>query len=130
LSHCKEQQSDILTQSGRERDWPFGAACSGASPTAPTAVTPTFSTTTFSSNERVSTTSERGSELPLKGTYEGLETVGTVSSHHHLDAAGNATQLGHFTVTASGAVTVIQTRGLSMPYNNSATFDGTIDLGH
>jgi hypothetical protein len=31
---------------------------------------------------------------------------------------------------ASGSFTVVQTRGLSMPYNNSATFDGTIDLGH
>jgi hypothetical protein len=24
----------------------------------------------------------------------------------------------------------VQTRGLSMPYNNSATIDGMIDLGH
>jgi len=110
----------------------------------------------------------------------------TVPSHHHLDATGNATQLGRFTVTAdwtlaatgnfgtstwtaadgdelstsfarrgvvapptitftethtitsrpgrfanaSGTFTVVQTRGLSMPYNNSATIDGTIDLGH
>jgi len=30
----------------------------------------------------------------------------------------------------SGTFTVVQTRGLSMPYNNSATIDGTIDLGH
>jgi hypothetical protein len=105
-----------------------------------------------------------------------LETVGTVPSHHHLDATGNATHLGRFTVTAdwtlaatdnfgtstwtapdgdefstsfarrgvvapptitftetdiitgdtgrfanvSGTLTVVQTRGLSMPYNNSA----------
>jgi len=112
--------------------------------------------------------------------------VGTVPSHHHLDATGNATHLGRFTVTAdwtigtgggigtstwtaangdefstsfrrsgvvapptitftethtitggtgrfanaSGSFTVVQTRGLSMPYNNSATIDGTIDLGH
>ena len=124
--------------------------------------------------------------MPFKGTYEGLETVGTVSSHHHLDATGNATQLGRFTVTADwtlaatgnfgtstwtaadgdelstsftrrgafspttatftethtitpgtgrfanawGTFTVVQTRGLSMPYNNSATIDGTISLGH
>jgi len=115
-----------------------------------------------------------------------LETVGTVPSHHHLDATGNATHLGRFTVTAdwtlaptgnfgtstwtaangdelstsfarrgvvepptitftethtvtsgtgrfanaSGTFTIVQTRGLSMPYNNSATFDGTINLGH
>ena len=128
-----------------------------------------------------------GSELPFKGTYEGLETVdATVPSHHHLDATGNATHLGLFTLkadwtvttagaietsstwtaangdelftrftrqgvfvpptatftethtitggtgrfaTASGTFTVVQTRGLSMPYNNSATIDGTIDLG-
>jgi hypothetical protein len=131
-------------------------------------------------------TAKDGSELPFKGTYEGLETVGTVASHHHLDATGNATHLGRFTVTAdwtigtgggigtstwtaangdefstrftrsgvavpptitftethaitggtgrladaSGTFTVVQTRGLSMPYNNSATIDGTIDLGH
>jgi hypothetical protein len=125
--------------------------------------------------------------LPFKGTYEGLETVLTVASHHHLDATGNATHLGRFTVTAdwtvttagaigtsstwtaangdelftrftrhgdfvpptatftethtitggtgrfadaSGSFTVVQTRGLSMPYNNSATIDGTINLGH
>jgi len=116
-----------------------------------------------------------------------LETVLTVPSHHHLDATGNATHLGLFTVkadwtvttagaietsstwsaangdalftrftrhgvfvpptatftethtitggtgrfaTASGTFTVVQTRGLSMPYNNSATIDGTIDLRH
>jgi hypothetical protein len=109
-----------------------------------------------------------------------------VPSHHHLDATGNATHLGLFTVTAdwtigtgggigtstwtaangdefstsftrsgvvvpptitfteahtitsgtgrfanaSGTFTVVQTRGLSMPYNNSATIDGTINLGH
>ena len=111
--------------------------------------------------------------------------MGTVPSHHHLDATGNATHLGRFTVTAdwtlaqpagfgtstwtaangdefstsftrpavvvpptitftethtitggtgrfanaSGTFTVVQTRGLSMPYNNSATIDGTINLG-
>jgi hypothetical protein len=115
-----------------------------------------------------------------------LETVLTVPSHHHLDATGNATHLGRFTVTAdwiigtgggigtstwtaasgdefstsftrhgvvvlptitftethtitsgtgrfakaSGTFTVVQTRGLSMPYNNSATIHGTIDRGH
>ena len=32
--------------------------------------------------------------------------------------------------TTSGTFTVVQTRGLSMPYNNSATIDGTINLGH
>ena len=132
------------------------------------------------------TEAKGGSELPFKGTYEGLETVVTSTEHHHLDATGNATHLGRFTVTAdwtigpaggigtstwtaangdelhtsftrsgvpapptitfteihtitggtgrfanaSGTFTVVQTRGLSMPYNNSATFDGTINLGH
>jgi len=165
----------------------FAAACSGASPTAPTLSAPTSSTTTFSSSQRVTTNSEGASELPFKGTYEGLETVDPVSGHHHLeDVTGNATHLGQFTVTAewtlgptggsgtstwtaangdefstrftrngvfvpptatftethtitggtgrfanaSGTFTVVQTRGLSMPYNNSATFDGTINLGH
>ena len=31
---------------------------------------------------------------------------------------------------ASGTFTVVQTRGLSMPYNNSATLDGPINLGN
>ena len=168
----------------------FAVACSGASPTAPTSSATAFSATTSSSNQIgrgiATTEAEGGSELPFTGRYEGLETVGTVPSNHHLDATGNATQLGRFTVTAdwtlaatgnfgtstwtaadgdelstsfarrgvaapptitftethtitsgtgrfanaSGTFTVVQTRGLSMPYNNSATIDGTIDLGH
>ena len=72
----------------------FAAACAGAAPTAPTA----------SLSQMVggvaTTEAKGGSELPFKGTYEGLETVGTVPSHHHLDATGNATHLGRFTVTA------------------------------
>jgi hypothetical protein len=158
----------------------FAAACAGQSPTGPT-----------SSSRQVgggiATTEARGgSELPFQGTYEGLETVLTPPSNHHLDAIGNATYLGRFTVTAdwtlaptggsgtstwtaangdtlfttftrsgvfvpptatftethiitggdgrfanaSGSFTVVQTRGLSMPYNNSATINGTINLGH
>jgi len=155
----------------------FAAACSGAAPTAPT------SPATQIAEGTVTTEAKGGAELPFKGTYEGLETVET-ASQHHLDATGNATHLGRFTVTAnwtlastgnfgtstwtaanhdelyttfsrrgapapptitfteihhitggsgrfagaSGDFTVIQTRGLSMPYNNSATFDGTINL--
>ena len=158
----------------------FATACAGTSPTAPTS-----SLSEIGGGAAV-TEARGGSELPFKGTYEGLETVGTVPSHHHLDATGNATHLGLFTVTpdwtlaatgnfgtstwtaangdefstsftrhgvvvpptitftethtiasgtgrfanASGTFTVVQTRGLSMPYNNSATIDGTIDLGH
>ena len=164
----------------------FAAACAGASPTAPTS---SASTSLLESDRRgiVQRRREGGSELPFKGTYEGLETVLTVPSQHHLDATGNATHLGRFTVTAdwtlaatgsfgtstwtaangdefstsftrsgvavpptitftethtihhggtgrfanaSGTFTVVQTRGLSMPYNNSATIDGTINLGH
>ena len=167
----------------------FAAACTGAAPTAPTS----FATTSSASQiERGIVITEAkaakdGSELPFKGTYEGLETVLTPPSHHHLDATGNATHLGLFTVraswtvtmagaietsstwtaangdelftrftrqgvfvpptatftethtitggtgrfaTASGTFTVVQTRGLSMPYNNSATLDGTITLGN
>ena len=158
----------------------FAAACAGESPTGPTSSSRQIGSGT------ATTEAKSGSELPFKGTYEGLETVLTVASHHHLDATGNATHLGRFTVTAdwtigtgggigtstwtaangdefstsftrlavvvpptitftethtvtsgtsrfanaSGTFTVVQTRGLSMPYNNTAAIDGTIDLGH
>ena len=160
----------------------FATACAGAAPTGPT------SSLSQIGGGVATTEANGGSELPFKGTYEGLETVdATVPSHHHLDATGNATHLGRFTVTADwtlaptggvgtstwtaangdqfsttftrrgdfsvpltatftethditggtgrfanakGAFTIIQTRGLSMPYNNSATIDGTISLGH
>ena len=158
----------------------FSAACTGAAPTAPT------SSLTRIGTEGAATAATGGSEVPFTGTYEGLETVGTPPSHHHLDATGNATHLGRFTLTAdwtlaatgnfgtstwtaangdefstsfarrgvvapptitftethtitggtgrfanaSGSFTVVQSRGLSMPYNNSATIDGTINLGH
>ena len=157
----------------------FAAACTGT-PTGPT------SSLSQIAGAVATTEAKGGSELPFKGTYEGLETVGAVPSHHHLDATGNATHLGRFTVTAdwtlaqpaglgtstwtaangdefstsftrtavvapptitfteihtiaggsgrfanaSGTFTVVQTRGLSMPYNNSATLDGTISPGH
>ena len=163
----------------------FAAACAGESPTAPSSAPTTAAASQI--GEGIVTTSARGgSQLPFKGTYEGLETVGTVPSNHHLEATGNATHLGRFTVTAdwtlaptgnfgtstwtaadgdelstifqrrglaapstitftethtvtsgtgrfanaSGTFTIVQTRGLSMPYNNSAAIDGTIDLGH
>ena len=157
----------------------FAAACAGAAPTTPTAPLSRMV-------GGVATTEARsGSELPFTGTYEGVEKVVTSTEHQLVDATGNATHLGRFTVTAawtvgpaggsgtsrwtaangdelytsftrhgvpapptitfteahtitggsgrfasaSGTFTVIQTRGLSMPYNNSATIDGTIDLG-
>jgi hypothetical protein len=156
----------------------FAAACSGgASATAPTSPS-------SPSGGVTATQARAASALPFEGSYEGLETVGTVPSNHHLDATGNATHLGLFTVAAdwtiaagsgsgtsrwtaangdevftsfarhgvvtpptitftethaitggtgrfanaSGTFTVVQTRGLSMPYNNSATLDGTIDF--
>ena len=158
----------------------FAAACAGSSPTGPT------SSLSQIGGGIATTEAKGGSDLPFNGRYEGLETVGTVPSQHHLDATGNATHLGRFTATAdwtlampagfgtstwtaangdelstsftrqavvtpptitftethtitggtgrfanaSGTFTVVQTRGLSMPYNNSATIDGTIDLGH
>jgi hypothetical protein len=158
----------------------FATACAGAAPTGPT------SSLSQIGGGVATTEAQGGSQLPFKGAYEGLETVGTVPSNHHLDATGNATHLGRFTVTAdwtlaatgnfgtstwtaadgdefstsfarrgvvapptitftethtitsgtgrfanaSGTFTVMQTRGLSMPYNNSATLDGTINLGH
>ena len=159
----------------------FATACAGAAPTGPT------SSLSQIGGGVATTEAKGGSALPFKGTYEGLETVLTVPSHHHLEATGNATHLGLFTVTAdwtvttagaietsstwtaangdkfstsftrqgrfmpptitftethtitggtgrfataSGTFTVVQTRGLSMPYNNSATIDGTISLGH
>jgi hypothetical protein len=158
----------------------FAAACSGAAPTAPTSSLSQI-------GKGVATTQAKGgTELPFKGTYEGLEKVVTSTEHQLIDATGNATHLGRFTVTAawtigpgggigtstwtaangdelytsftrsgkpapptitfteihtitggsgrfanaSGTFTVVQTRGLSMPYNNSATIDGTINLGH
>ena len=77
----------------------FAAACAGAPPTAPTS----SATTSYPSQiggGTVTTEARGGSELPFKGTYEGLETVLTPPSNHHLDAIGNATHLGRFTVTA------------------------------
>jgi len=160
----------------------FAAACAGSSPTGPT------SSLNQIGGGVATTEAKGGSDLPFKGTYEGLEKVdATMPSHHSLvDATGNATHLGRFTVTAdwtlaptggvgtstwtaangdelstsfvrhgvpappiitfteihtitggsgrfayaSGTFTVVQTRVLAMPYNNSATIDGTISQGH
>ena len=160
----------------------FATACAGAAPTAPSSALSQIG------GGAATTEAKGGSELPFKGTYEGLEKVdATMPSHHSLaDVTGNATHLGRFTVTAdwtlaatgnfgtstwtaangdefstsfgrsgvvvppiitftethtitsgtgrfanaSGTFTVVQTRGLAAPYNNSATIDGTIDLGH
>ena len=166
----------------------FAAACTGASPVAPTSsATPLLSSGTTSSPSQAGReivtrdAAQGGSELPFEGTYEGLESEGTPSSQHHLDATGNATHLGRFTVSAdwtvpvgersstwtaangdefytsftraratltftelhtilggtgrfanaSGNFTVVQVRALStLPSDNSATIDGTINLGN
>ena len=170
----------------------FATACAGANPTAPTSSLSPIGGTSAPTNARSGTAvtavtqARGGSALPFEGTYDGLETVLTPPSNHHLDATGNATRLGLFTLTAdwtlaatgnfgtstwtaadgdelstsfarrgvvapptitftethtitsgtgrfanaSGTFTVVQTRGLSMPYNNSATIDGTMNLGH
>jgi hypothetical protein len=167
----------------------FAAACGGSTPTTPTSSLSLIGGTSATPDARVGTAvrqAEGGSQLPFKGTYEGEEKVVTSTEHQLIDATGNATHLGRFTVTAawtigpmggigtstwtaangdelhtsftrsgipapptitfteihtitggsgrfanaSGTFTVVQTRGLSMPYNNSATVDGTIDLGH
>jgi hypothetical protein len=162
----------------------FAAACAG---TAPTGTAPTALSSLVSAKESVGATEAQGGSelLPFKGTYEGLETIVTAPSHHHLDATGNLTHLGLFTVTAdwtigagggtgtarwiaangdelstsfrrhgvatppiitftethtitggtgrfanaAGSFTVVQTRGLVMPYNNTATIDGSISWG-
>jgi hypothetical protein len=167
----------------------FATACAGTNPAAPTSLISSNGGTSAPTNGRsvtAVTQARGGSELPFKGAYEGLETVVVAPSQHHLDATGNATHLGLFTVTAdwtigptggvgtstwtaangdelstsfrrsgvaapptitftefhtitggtgrfadaSGTFMVVQTRGLAMPYNNSATIDGTIDLGN
>ena len=76
----------------------FATACAGTTPTGP------ISSLSQIGGGVATTEAKGGSELPFKGTYEGLETVGTVSSHHHLDATGNATHLGRFTVTADWTI--------------------------
>jgi hypothetical protein len=49
--------------------------------------------------------------LPFRGTLEGLETVGTVPSNHHIDATGNASHLGRFTLTADYTVSGLTASG-------------------
>jgi hypothetical protein len=81
----------------------FAAACAGELPTAPTPSAMTASAGQIG-GEIVTAEATGGSALPFKGTFEGLETVGTVPSQHHIDATGNASHLGRFTVTADFTV--------------------------
>jgi hypothetical protein len=67
----------------------FAAACSGEGSRAPTS--PSSSGTTGAATD-----AKAASALPFKGTLEGTELVeGTA---HHIDATGNATELGLFTL--------------------------------
>src|SRR5439155_11846268 len=82
----------------------FATACVGTSPTAPTSSLSSIAGTSAPTDGRSVTAvlqARGGSELPFKGTYEGLETVVVAPTQHHLDATGNATHLGLFTVTAN-----------------------------
>jgi hypothetical protein len=71
-------------------------------------------------------TAANGDELFTRFTGHGVFVPPTATfTETHTITGGT----GRF-ATASGTFTVVQTRGLSMPYNNSATTDGRIDLGH
>jgi hypothetical protein len=71
-------------------------------------------------------TAANGDEFHTTFTRTGAPAPPTITfTEIHTITGGT----GRF-ANASGAFTVVQTRGLSMPYFNSATFDGTIDLGH
>jgi hypothetical protein len=71
-------------------------------------------------------TAANGDEFSTRFTRNGVFVPPTATfTEAHTITGGT----GRF-ANASGTFTVVQTRGLSMPYNNSATIDGTIDLGH
>jgi hypothetical protein len=71
-------------------------------------------------------TAANGDELSTSFTRHGVPAPPTITfTEIHTITGGS----GRF-ADASGTFTVVQTRGLSMPYNNSATSDGTINLGH
>ena len=71
-------------------------------------------------------TAANGDEFSTTFTRNGVFVPPTATfTETHTITGGD----GRF-AKASGTFTVVQTRDLSMPYNNSATIDGTIDLGH
>ena len=71
-------------------------------------------------------TAANGDEFSTSFTRHGVVTPPTITfTEAHTITPGT----GRF-ANASGTFTVVQSRGLSMPYNNSATIDGTINLGH
>lgn len=67
----------------------FAAACSGEGSRAPTS--PSSSATTAAA-----TYAKAASALPFKGSLEGTESV--EGAAHHIEATGNATELGLFTL--------------------------------
>ena len=78
----------------------FGTACTGISPTAPTAALSSgaaISSLTQGSGAAV-TQAQRGSELPFKGNLQATEVVD--GALHHLAGTGNGTHLGRFTYAA------------------------------
>ena len=71
-------------------------------------------------------TAASGDALHTSFTRSGVPSPPTITfAETHTITGGT----GRF-ANASGTFRVVQTRGLVMPYNNSATIDGTIDLGH
>ena len=71
-------------------------------------------------------TAANGDEFSTSSTRSGVVVPPIITfTEFHTITGGS----GRF-ADASGTFTVVQTRGLSMPYNNSATIDGTINLGH
>jgi hypothetical protein len=71
-------------------------------------------------------TAANGDEVFTSFTRSGVPAPPTITfTETHTIASGTGRL-----ADASGTFTVVQTRGLSMPYNNSATIDGTINLGH
>lgn len=69
----------------------FTAACAGEGPRTPTS--PSSSAT-----PAAATDAKAASALPFKGTLEGTELIVGPVTAHHIDATGNATQLGLFTL--------------------------------
>jgi hypothetical protein len=90
-------------------------------------VTADWTVTTAGAIETSSTwTAANGDEFFTRFTRHGdfVPPTATFAETHTINGG-----TGRF-ANASGTFTVVQTRGLSMPYNNSATIDGTINLGH
>jgi hypothetical protein len=79
----------------------FAAACSGATPTAPTSVS------ALNEGGSARTEASNGSALPFKGDLQATEAV--EGNLHRLSGTGNGTQLGQFEYAA--AITVDEETG-------------------